>query len=222
MRSTRRLRATSSGLRQAEGRDARRLLEATASSSAWRTSGRSGAPSSTRTATRRAFPRPSRPFASSSLSRRPSRRPHRRSSPKGRGGRVAFGLASDARAASPRTFRADCGGTRWAHTWAQIRTQARRGLEDDAGDQAAPPGLRWVALLLLALLGQLAYSVRQESLSWDEGNHIYAGYMSLKHGDFGLNPEHPPLVKMLAALPLLSMDLREPPSGTATSRRSPI
>jgi hypothetical protein len=35
--------------------------------------------------------------------------------------------------------------------------------------------------------------------------------MSLKIGDFGLNPEHPPLVKMLAALPLLSMDLKVPP-----------
>ena len=35
--------------------------------------------------------------------------------------------------------------------------------------------------------------------------------MSLKTGDFGLNPEHPPLVKMLAALPLLSMDLKVPP-----------
>ena len=34
--------------------------------------------------------------------------------------------------------------------------------------------------------------------------------MSLKHADFGLNPEHPPLVKMLAAVPLLSMDLKMP------------
>jgi tetratricopeptide (TPR) repeat protein len=34
--------------------------------------------------------------------------------------------------------------------------------------------------------------------------------MSLKHGDFGLNPEHPPLVKMLAALPLLDLPLKMP------------
>ncbi|HZD32447.1 MAG TPA: glycosyltransferase family 39 protein, partial [Candidatus Angelobacter sp.] len=46
---------------------------------------------------------------------------------------------------------------------------------------------------------------------WDEDDHIYSGYMSLKTGDFGLNPEHPPLVKMLAALPLLGMDLKVPP-----------
>lgn len=74
---------------------------------------------------------------------------------------------------------------------------------------------RWVTiggvvLLLLVLLGQLAWEEKNESLSWDEGDHIFAGYMSLKHRDFGLNPEHPPLVKMVAALPLLSMHLREP------------
>src|SRR5260370_9497255 len=34
--------------------------------------------------------------------------------------------------------------------------------------------------------------------------------MSLKHHDFGLNPEHPPLVKMIAAIPLQGMYLREP------------
>jgi 4-amino-4-deoxy-L-arabinose transferase-like glycosyltransferase len=74
---------------------------------------------------------------------------------------------------------------------------------------------RWVTvagvlLLLLVLESQLLYSVRQESLTWDEGDHIFAGYMSLKHHDFGLNPEHPPLVKMIAAVPLQSMNLREP------------
>src|SRR5258706_3593003 len=67
-----------------------------------------------------------------------------------------------------------------------------------------------VIVLLLVLEGQLLYSVRQESLTWDEGDHISAGYMSLKHRDFGLNPEHPPLVKVIAALPLQGMHLREP------------
>jgi tetratricopeptide (TPR) repeat protein len=68
-----------------------------------------------------------------------------------------------------------------------------------------------VVALLAILVVQLALSVRQESITWDEDDHIYAGYTSLKTGDFGLNPEHPPLVKMLAALPLLSMDLKVPP-----------
>lgn len=53
-------------------------------------------------------------------------------------------------------------------------------------------------------------SVNRNSITWDEGDHIYAGYMSLKHADFGLNPEHPPLVKMLGALPLLDLPLKMP------------
>lgn len=67
-----------------------------------------------------------------------------------------------------------------------------------------------VSSLLAILLIQLALTVRTESITWDEDDHLYAGYMSLKTGDFGLNPEHPPLVKMLAALPLLNMSLRLP------------
>ena len=68
-----------------------------------------------------------------------------------------------------------------------------------------------VFMLLAILVTQLALSIRQESITWDEDDHIYSGYMALKTGDHGLNPEHPPLVKMLAALPLLSMDLKVPP-----------
>jgi hypothetical protein len=67
-----------------------------------------------------------------------------------------------------------------------------------------------VVFLLLVLEFQLLYSVKHESLTFDEGDHIFAGYMSLKHHDFGLNPEHPPLVKMIAAIPLLGMNLHEP------------
>jgi tetratricopeptide (TPR) repeat protein len=68
-----------------------------------------------------------------------------------------------------------------------------------------------VALLLFVMWMQLALSVHGESISWDEGDHLFAAYMSAKHGDFGLNPEHPPLVKLVAALPLLAMpDLRVP------------
>ncbi len=64
--------------------------------------------------------------------------------------------------------------------------------------------------LLAILVLQLALSIRQESITWDEDDHLYAGYMSWKTGDFGLNPEHPPMVKMLAALPILGMDLKVP------------
>jgi 4-amino-4-deoxy-L-arabinose transferase-like glycosyltransferase len=67
-----------------------------------------------------------------------------------------------------------------------------------------------LVLGLLVLEFQLLYSVKQESLTFDEGDHIFAGYMSLKHHDFGLNPEHPPLVKMIAAVPLVGLNLHEP------------
>ena len=71
-------------------------------------------------------------------------------------------------------------------------------------------GTAGVILLLLVLLAELTLSVRQQSLSWDEGDHIFAGYMSWKHADFGINPEHPPLVKALATVPLLAMHLKVP------------
>jgi predicted membrane-bound dolichyl-phosphate-mannose-protein mannosyltransferase len=67
-----------------------------------------------------------------------------------------------------------------------------------------------VATLLAVLLFQLNLTARRNSTTWDEDDHIYAGYMSWKLADFGLNPEHPPLVKLLAALPLLELPLRLP------------
>src|SRR5580698_7181055 len=67
-----------------------------------------------------------------------------------------------------------------------------------------------VAALLLVLAAQLIVAVRQQSLTWDEDDHIFAGYMSWKHAEFGLNPEHPPLVKLVAAIPLLNMPLTLP------------
>jgi len=74
---------------------------------------------------------------------------------------------------------------------------------------------RWAWAAVFALLvvqaAQTALVVHRESLTFDEDNHIFAGYMMEKTGDFGLNPEHPPLVKLLAALPLLGRNLWTPP-----------
>jgi hypothetical protein len=74
---------------------------------------------------------------------------------------------------------------------------------------------RKITLGFVALIGvlalQLVITARRNSITWDEDDHIYAGYMSLRYGDFGLNPEHPPLVKQLAAIPLLPMTLKVPP-----------
>jgi 4-amino-4-deoxy-L-arabinose transferase-like glycosyltransferase len=67
-----------------------------------------------------------------------------------------------------------------------------------------------LCLLLVALSLQLFFSVRRESQTWDEANHIFAGYRSWTHGDYGLNPEHPPLVKLLATVPLLWSQPKSP------------
>ncbi len=65
--------------------------------------------------------------------------------------------------------------------------------------------------LLTLQTAQMLYVVHRESLTFDEGNHMFAGYMMGHAGDYGLNPEHPPLVKLLAAVPLLGMNLWVPP-----------
>ena len=76
---------------------------------------------------------------------------------------------------------------------------------------------RWVLIVVPALILifwlQMLHAIRGESLTWDEGDHIFAGYESLKTHDFGLNPEHPPMVKMIGALPLLPLDLKVPTLG---------
>jgi len=68
-----------------------------------------------------------------------------------------------------------------------------------------------VVALLLILFGELLFSIRRETQTWDEACHIFAGYSYWTHGDFAMNPEHPPLIKLLATAPLLSLSLRVPP-----------
>ena len=66
-----------------------------------------------------------------------------------------------------------------------------------------------VAGLMLLFAVHLALISHANTITWDEPDHIYSGYMSW-HGDFGLNPEHPPLVKFVATVPLLPMRLNLP------------
>src|SRR6266540_2067338 len=62
------------------------------------------------------------------------------------------------------------------------------------------PATVFLLTILLALQG---ISILQESQTYDEAVHLTAGFSYLTTGDYRLNPEHPPLSKMLAALPLL-------------------
>lgn len=77
------------------------------------------------------------------------------------------------------------------------------GMKPRSENELAIYEIAAVCLLLVVISLQLFFSVRRESQTWDEGNHIYTGYRSWTHGDFGLNPEHPPLLKQLATVPLL-------------------
>jgi hypothetical protein len=66
----------------------------------------------------------------------------------------------------------------------------------------------WAALLTGAIVLQVALAIdamRGNSATFDEGAHLPAGYTYLALGDHRLNPEQPPLVKLLAAAPLLAV-----------------
>lgn len=65
--------------------------------------------------------------------------------------------------------------------------------------------------LLFVLICQLAYTSRANSVTWDEAHHLFDGYTIWTQHDYGLNPEVPPLVKLVAAAPLLRMHLVVPP-----------
>jgi len=62
-------------------------------------------------------------------------------------------------------------------------------------------------LLLIFMLIVAVLSMKGDSLTMDELAHIPAGYSYLTQRDMRLNPEHPPLLKDLSAIPLLFMKL---------------
>ena len=72
--------------------------------------------------------------------------------------------------------------------------------------------VKWAAALLLWLIfAQAVLTASRTSITIDEGLHITSGYAILRTGDYRLIEEQPPLVKALAALPLLSVsDLADP------------
>src|SRR5688572_838112 len=65
-----------------------------------------------------------------------------------------------------------------------------------------------VGVLLLSFAAQAIWAMRGTSATFDETAHLPAGFTYLATGDFRLNVEHPPLAKVLAALPLRWLDVR--------------
>lgn len=72
-----------------------------------------------------------------------------------------------------------------------------------------------IVFVLLTLVFLLPFfSAQNFSPASDETTHIPSGYTYIKTGELKLNPQHPPLVKILAALPLtltkINFDLSDP------------
>lgn len=66
---------------------------------------------------------------------------------------------------------------------------------------------KFLAGILLSLMFFVSVtSMAGDSAIRDEVPHIVSGYSYITKGDYRLNPEHPPLIKDLAALPLLFMN----------------
>jgi hypothetical protein len=71
-------------------------------------------------------------------------------------------------------------------------------------------GVAAAIVVVLIFLAQCVFAARKDSVSWDESQHLYSGWLSWKQADFGFNPEVPPLVKMWCAIPLLHRDTVQP------------
>jgi hypothetical protein len=60
-----------------------------------------------------------------------------------------------------------------------------------------------LTVILLAFCLQAILALPQLTATTDEGVHLAAGYSYWRTRDFRMNPEHPPLAKLIAAMPLL-------------------
>ena len=67
-----------------------------------------------------------------------------------------------------------------------------------------------VVSLFVILALELTLTIQRETQTWDEACHIFAGYRYWTRGDFAMNPEHPPLVKLLTTATLLPLHLNGP------------
>src|SRR5258705_6701535 len=81
----------------------------------------------------------------------------------------------------------------------------------DRGDRLLRLG---APILLLLLVVQGIAFIRESSQTSDEAAHLLAGYAYLRTGNFLTFPGEPPLLKEIAALPLLAFDLDLPDFAT--------
>ena len=70
-----------------------------------------------------------------------------------------------------------------------------------------------ISIFVFAFL-LLIYSAKADTSTTDESVHLFAGYTYLTRGDFRLDPEHPPILKEISALPILAIsNLKTPIDG---------
>jgi hypothetical protein len=82
-----------------------------------------------------------------------------------------------------------------------------------AQEPGAVRAIFWILLAgIVAIAGTIEVRTASgETQTWDEGIHIWSGYAYLTQGDYSWNTEHPPLVKLVSALPLLRLGVTAAP-----------
>lgn len=103
--------------------------------------------------------------------------------------------------------------------------RANAPADGPAGSSSVPAGSTWgstwvrrlpIALLIIAAVGFLALGLgeaKSDSPTFDEPVYVSAGVAAVLHHDLTLNAEHPPLAKVLAALPVLLAHPAVPANG---------
>jgi hypothetical protein len=96
-----------------------------------------------------------------------------------------------------------------------------------APENCSSATVRWIfpALLAVLYLGQCAWFVRTQSLTYDEPVHIAEGLNAWRYGRFEQYNDHPPLARLWFALPLLNpkwhVDLQKLPDSFHVTRIAP-
>jgi 4-amino-4-deoxy-L-arabinose transferase-like glycosyltransferase len=75
-------------------------------------------------------------------------------------------------------------------------------------------------IVLIALWTSLLFSLREKSLTLDEGVHVSAGYAFWRFDDYRLNPENGNLPERVMALPLLFGDYKFPSTNSDSWRNT--
>ena len=78
-----------------------------------------------------------------------------------------------------------------------------------------------LTVFTVIFVGLAVNAYTQASATWDEPIHLTAGYAALAKQDFRVDPSHPPLLRVWAALPTLLFDdvsMSEVPADTAPAR----